>query len=55
MIVVTKITHLSFFWAKSYFSIKNCEIQEVFGALKVNSTKFPIFWLKFGKQLTPKK
>jgi hypothetical protein len=47
---------LSVFLDKIWFSIKkNQEKSRMFWVLNVNSTKFPTFWLKFAKNLTPKK
>ncbi len=37
------------------FNKKNQEKSRMFWVLNVNSTKFPTFWLKFAKNLTPKK
>lgn len=37
------------------FNKNNQENSRIFWVLNVSSTKFPIFWLKFAKNLTPKK
>jgi hypothetical protein len=37
------------------FNKKNQEKSRMFWVLNVNSTQFPTFWLKFAKNLTPKK